>query len=349
MENLNYISDTLSSKIKADTIKKPDLRIDAFKREPLYFECLTGNSGLDNILSEKSLYRPQLALAGFYERFSKNSVQILGNTEVAYLNSLSKPKRIKSFLALVENKIPCIVLTNSNTLDDFIIDIAKENKVPIFRTEKNTNHTFIFLSEYLDDYFAPQQVAHGTLLDVFGVGILFHGRAAIGKSELALALIEKGHRLVADDSVILCNKRETTIMGTSSNLAKHFMEIRGVGIIDIRQMFGMKAVRFQKRVEVLVELEDWDPKDEYTRLGDKESYTDIMGINIPTVVLPISTGKNVAVLAEAIALNHLLRVYGYNPATQFGELLKKRISSKKIDPNFNNDMRSVTWFQGDDE
>ncbi len=349
MENLNYIADTLSNRLKAETIKKPALRIDSLKGEPLFYECLTGNAGLNNLLSEKSLYRPQLALTGFYEKYSRNCVQIFGNTEVYYLNSLSKQKRIKSFQTLVENKIPCIVLTNNNAFDDFLIEIAKENKVPIFRTDKTTNHTFIFLSEYLDDYFAPQQVAHGTLIDVFGVGILFHGRAAIGKSELALALIEKGHRLVADDSVILCNKRDTTIMGTSSNLAKHFMEIRGVGLIDIRQMFGIKAVRFQKRVEVLVELEEWDSKDEYTRLGDRESLTDIMGVKIPTIVLPISTGKNVAVLAEAIALNYLLRVYGYNPATQFGELLKKRISSKKNDPNFNNDMRSVTWFQGDDE
>jgi HPr kinase/phosphorylase len=165
MENLNYIADTLSNRLKAETIKKPALRIDSLKGEPLFYECLTGNAGLNNLLSEKSLYRPQLALTGFYEKYSRNCVQIFGNTEVYYLNSLSKQKRIKSFQTLVENKIPCIVLTNNNAFDDFLIEIAKENKVPIFRTDKTTNHTFIFLSEYLDGLFRTTASGSWNLID----------------------------------------------------------------------------------------------------------------------------------------------------------------------------------------
>ncbi|NLO19815.1 MAG: HPr(Ser) kinase/phosphatase [Ignavibacteria bacterium] len=351
MDATNTEQNSLEKILDVARIQSERIAVEALKGDPLFYECITGSEGLSNILKGKNLYRPQLALAGFYNKFGDGSILIFGNTEIAYLKSLSEEKRIESFKILLQREVPvpCIVVTNKNEIDDSLIKIAKENSVPIFKTEQNTSHAFYFLSEFLDDYFAPQQVVHGALVDVYGVGMLFFGESAIGKSELALALVQKGHRLVADDSVVLCNKNNVRIMGTSSSLAKHFMEIRGVGLIDIRQMYGIKAVRFQKRVEVLVHLQKWDPTKDYTRLGERDSLTSIMGVKIPTIALPISIGKNVAAIAEAIALNYLLRVYGYNPAIQFGELLKKRISSKQSDPDFYNEMRSVTWFQGDDE
>lgn len=310
---------------------------------------LTDDIGLDNIITNKNAYRPQLALTGNVGFFNKNSVQIFGNTEVFYLNSLTKKKRIESFKTLVHNNPPCIIITNGHKLETDLLEIAAKENVAILATQYDTTKTTFILLEYLDDRFAPQVVLHGSFVDIFGVGILFMGKSGIGKSEIALDLIERGHRLVADDIVVLTKKREKVLMGTGTSLVQHHMEIRGLGIIDIRQMFGIRSIRFQKRLEIIVELVEFKQSDEYERIGFDEAPKKILDVDVSSVKLPIFPGKNITVIAEVIAVHYLLRTYGYNPAAEFTNRLQQEISRKTKDVDLFKDMRYVKDFQGDTE
>jgi hypothetical protein len=184
------------------------------------------------------------------------------------------------------------------------------------------------LREFLEDQFALQQTLHGSLVDVYGIGLLLLGKSGIGKSEVALDLIERGHRLVADDVVVVSKKSESVLIGSGTELTQHFMEIRGLGIVDVRAMFGIRAIRFQKRVEVVVGMELWEPEKEYTRLGMVEDHYEVLDTRLPLVKLPIVPGKNVTVICEVIAMNHLLRHYGYDPAQVLARRLAERIRSK---------------------
>jgi HPr kinase/phosphorylase len=289
---------------------------------------VTGEVGFSNLIIDKNINRPGLALAGYVELFTFNRVQVFGNTEIRYLNSLSYEDRIKAVKVLFQFKIPCIVITNNNILEQSVIDIAKKNGIPIFFTPLSTTKFIYFLSDFLDDQFSPQTIVHGALIDVYGIGILFCGRSGIGKSEIALDLVERGHRLVADDVVIITRKGEGILMGSGNDLVQHYMEIRGLGLIDVRNIFGVRAIRFQKRVEVLVELEEWDRNIEYTRTGLDEDIIPIMGVNIKHVRLPIFPGKNVTVITEVIALNYLLKYYGFDAAQEFSSKLNESIKNK---------------------
>lgn len=325
------------------------IQVELLLESPVKLTPLTGQVGMQNIIKDKNLYRPQLALAGYVGLFNYHRVQIFGNTENIYLKSLSNSERLNAFRTISEFNIPCIILTNNHKLDDELIEIAKESNVAVFSTPIDTTRAFFLLSEFLDDQFSPQVVVHGSFVDVYGVGILFVGRSGIGKSEIALDLIERGHRLVSDDVVMLTKKRETIIMGTGTSLVQHFMEIRGLGMIDIRQMFGIRSIRFQKRLEIVVELEDWAADSEYTRTGEEETQIDIMGVDIMNIKLPIFPGKNITVIAEVIATNYLLRTYGYNSAKVFSDKLKDRISKKSsVESNFR-EQRIISYFQGDNE
>ena len=318
-------------------------------KSPAKLERLTGEVGLQNIISNKNLYRPQLALAGYVGLFNFHSVQIVGNTEIYYLSSLSKKKRIEAFKTLTNFPIPCIIATNGHKLDPELIEIACNCNIAVYSTQFDTTKTTYLLTEFLDDQFAPQAVVHGSFLDVYGVGILFVGRSGIGKSEVALDLVERGHRLVADDVVMLTKKKESIIMGTGTSLVQHFMEIRGLGIIDIRQMFGIRSIRFQKRLEIIVELMEFDPDEDYTRIGLDEEPTSVMNVDISTVKLPIFPGKNITVIAEVIAVHYLLRTYGYNAAQTFADRLTEQIKRKTGPNSMFEDMRNISYFQSDDE
>lgn len=190
---------------------------------------------------------------------------------------------------------------------------------------------------------------HGSFVDVYGVGVLFVGRSGIGKSEIALDLVERGHRLVADDVVILTRKRDAILMGTGSSLIGHLVEVRGLGIIDVRQMFGIRAIRYQKRLEIVVELEDWHSDQDYERVGLEDTCVEILGIPISSVKLPIFPGKNITVIAEVIALNYLLKTYGYNAARHLADKLEQEIRRRSQMERGMFDQRAVTYFQGDDE
>lgn len=301
-------------------------------------------SGFERKIYEQNLHRPGLALAGFVDLFSFSRVQVFGNTEIRYLSQLSYEKRVEAIERIFKFSVPCIILTDNNKPFPELLELSNKNNIPLFGTPISTTKLIYFVSDFLDDQFAERISIHGSLVDVYGVGILFIGKSGIGKSEVALDLVERGHRLVADDLIILTKKGEGILMGSGTSLAKHFMEIRGLGIIDVERMFGIRAIRYQKRLEIIVELEIWDDETEYTRTGLDEDTVTISGVDILYVKLPILPGKNITVISEVISLNYLLKHYGYSAAEIFQDKLTGIIKSKK-----SMDLRGVDYFEHDFE
>lgn len=314
-------------------------------KDKFKFKLYSDESGFENKIYEQNLHRPGLALAGFVDLFSYSKVQVFGNTEMQYLIHLTDKKRNEALDRIFQFSIPCIIITDNNVPTSELIELANKYKIPILGCPFPTTKTVYLISDFLDDQFSPRISIHGSFVDVYGVGILFVGKSGIGKSEVALDLIERGHRLVADDLIILTKKGEGILIGSGTRLAKHFMEIRGLGIIDIEKMFGIRAIRFQKRLEIVVELEIWDDKSEYTRTGLDESTVNISGVDMLYVKLPILPGKNITVISEVISLNYLLKHYGYDSASNFQERVTEQIE-KKIDKN---DFRGVDYFEHDFE
>ncbi len=280
-------------------------------------------------VTEQDLHRPGLALAGYIDLFTFQRVQILGNTENQYIAHLDEGDRKKAFDNLVQFPVPCIFLTESNTLAPELVEMAANTGVPVFRTPTPTTRFMSLLGEFLNDHFALQQPVHGSLVDVYGVGLLIVGKAGIGKSEVALDLVERGHRLVADDVVIVTKQGENLLIGAGTDLVQHFMEVRGLGLVDVRAMFGIRAIRFQKRIEVVVNMQLWDPEEDYTRISVVDDTHPILGVDLPMVKVPITPGKNITVICEVIAMNHILRHYGYDPAEIFSQRLADQIQENK--------------------
>jgi HPr kinase/phosphorylase len=271
--------------------------------------------------------RPGLALAGFTENFLYERIQILGETETLYLDTLSAADRRKAIGRLFEQDLPCVIVSKGLPVDPDLKQRCEERQVPLLRTRMSTTPFIHQLTAYLNDVFAPRITLHGSLVDVYGVGLLFAGESGIGKSETALDLVERGHRLVADDIVIVSRRPPAALVGSSNELLGHRMEIRGVGIVDIREMFGVRATRVRKRVEVEVRLVRWDPDAPYERLGLEDRTTSILGVRIPYVTIPLVPGKNVAVLAEVVAMNHLIKSSGRNAAVALDARLKDLMRS----------------------
>ncbi len=302
------------------------------------------------VLTESNLNRPGLALAGYTDLFTHARVQVIGNTESQYLAHLGDEARREAFGHLVQFAIPCLFLTESNGLPVELVQMATGAGIPVFSTPVPSTEFMHHLRDFLEDQFALQQTVHGSLVDVYGIGLLLVGKSGIGKSEVALDLVERGHRLVADDVVVIAKKSEGVLMGAGTELTQHFMEIRGLGIVDVRAMFGIRAIRFQKRVEVVVAMEVWERDKEYTRIGMVEASEEILGVGLPLVQLPIVPGKNVTVICEVIAMNHLLQHYGYDPAQVFARRLADRIRSKENrDGGASRPRRSTEWFEHDTE
>lgn len=303
------------------------------------------NVGYDNTIRDKSIHRPGLALAGYVALFTYDRVQVFGNTEIRYLNSMPLEERIKAFNTLFKFAIPCIFVTSDNPIDQELVQLAADHNVPMFRTSLETTKAVYFLSDFLDDQFSPQTTIHGSFVDVYGLGLLFIGRSGIGKSEIALDLIERGHRLVSDDVVNVTRKGEGILIGAGTDLVKHFMEIRGLGLIDVQSVFGIRAIRFQKRVEVVVELMEWKAAEDFTRTGLDLSTISILDVEVPHIKLPIFPGKNVTVIAEVIALDYLLKHYGYDAAKEFSKRLETVIAQKTK----KNAKRAIDYFEHDFE
>ncbi len=297
-------------------------------KKRLKLEAVNGDIGFNKEIVDKNIHRPGLALAGYVELFTYNRVQIFGNTEIKYLNHLTIKEREKSFRTILQFDLPCIFVTSENKLDKELVAIATEHRISVILTPLETTKFVYFISDFLDDHFAPQTVLHGSFIDVYGVGVLITGRSGIGKSEIALDLTERGHRLVADDVVIVTRKGEGILIGSGSDVVKHYMEIRGLGLIDVRSIFGIRSIRYQKRVEVIVELQEWQKDMEYTRTGLDHEDIAILSVNLPHIKLPIFPGKNITVIIEVIALDYLLKHYGYDAAKELAKRLDSAIADK---------------------
>lgn len=298
-------------------------------KDSLFLHILNGDYSFERKIREKEINRPGLALGGFVEVFTYWRIQIMGNTEVGFLNTLHGQKRYSSIATVLGFDLPCILVTNNNQLPKEFVDIANKNGITIFITPMNTTEAHRHISEYLEAKFAPHIVIHGTLVDIFSVGVLFIGAAGIGKSELCLDLVERGHQLVADDVVEITRTRLNQLRGASRQNNRYHMEIRGMGIIDVFKMFGVRGIRGNKDIHVVVKLEMFSKTKKYERLGLDEKVTKIMGVEIPLVEIPIVEGKNVRIVAEAIALDHKLKQIGIHQAAEFQKELIERLRKKQ--------------------
>ena len=283
-------------------------------------------SGMKRTITNPELHRPGLALAGFFERFPKRRIQIFGETEIHYLNVLPPDQLLQIAEKFLGSDIPLVMISKAITPPLPFLAAAERHGVVVLSSRLTTTNLQDRLGKFLDHQFAPVTNVHGTLVDVYGVGLLYTGKSGIGKSEVALDLVERGHRLVADDVVKITRTAPDVIIGTGSELLGHHMEIRGVGIIDVEALFGIRAVRLQKRIEVEVHLTIWDEGANYERLGLEESLTTVLGVQIPILHVPIQPGKNITVISEVIAMNHMLKVYGQNSAVEFSRRLTERLS-----------------------
>ncbi|MBF8293580.1 MAG: HPr kinase/phosphorylase [Bacteroidetes bacterium] len=305
--------------------------------------AINGEVGFQKIIRDKSIHRPGLALAGYVELFTFDRVQVFGNTEIRYLRHLSLAERVKAFETIFQFDIPCIIICDNNEIDKELIEIATRRGVSVFQTPFETTKLVYFVSDFLDDQFSPQTVLHGSFMDVYGIGVVLAGRSGIGKSEIALDLVERGHRLVADDVIMITRKGEGILIGAGTDVVKHFMEIRGLGLIDIRSIFGVRSIRFQKRAEIIVELQEWKDDREYTRTGLDHENISILGVDLPHVKLPIFPGKNITVIVEVIALDYLSKHYGYDAAREFAKRLDAAIAEKT------KGKRAIDYFEHDFE
>lgn len=300
------------------------------KKEFLELNILTDNGQLGRPIRNNQIHRPGLALAGFTRRFAHSRTQVLGETELAFLADKTAAERRHIIETIMEFDIPYLVVTKGIDPPPELIEIANQKGVPVLQTQLTTTEFISRLSAYLDNIFSPSITIHGTLVDVYGVGLLYTGKSGIGKSECALDLVERGHRLVADDMVKISKKAPEVVVGTGSELLGHHMEIRGVGIIDLEKLFGIRAIRLQKRVEVEVRLVAWEEAEDYERLGIEDRFTRILGVEIPVVTVPLSPGKNITVISEVISMNHMLKVYGHNPAEEFSRRLTEELTRKSL-------------------
>ncbi len=298
------------------------------KQKDLAFTLLSKKKGLSKEITTPELSRPGLAFAGFTDTYAYDRIQVLGETEVQYLKSLEPSMRYDKIKILFSQfDIPCFVITKGLFPTKELVFLADEHNIPVIQSRLATVALYHGLSNFLQDWFAPSKSIHGTLVDVFGVGILVTGQSGIGKSECALELVSRGHRLISDD-VVRIKKRMDIIMGEANQQLGHFMEIRGIGLLDIETMFGIRSIRMQKRVETQVELIPWRHNMDYERIGLKERFNRILDIEIPIIYLPVSPGKSIAAIVEVIAMNHMLKVYGHNAAEVFNDRVQKEIERK---------------------
>ncbi|HTG84858.1 MAG TPA: HPr(Ser) kinase/phosphatase [Gemmatimonadales bacterium] len=299
------------------------------RTDPLQLSPLTGDLGLDRPIPDSEVASPGLALAGYTTRFAPRRLHVLGETEISYLNSLTPEERRQRLEAFFNFDLPCVFVTKGQEVPRELLDLARVRGVPLLLSQLKTAEFYRRIKPLLEEAFAPRTTLHGSLADVYGVGLLVVGRSGIGKSECVLDLVERGHRLVADDVVQVTRRGSDILIGQGHELAGHHMEIRGIGLIDIPALFGVRAVRQQKRIEVVVQLEDWESAQDADRTGLAQLETTILEVTIPKVMIPLNPGKNITVISEVFALMLLLRYSGVDVAAAFNERLIRRMKEKQ--------------------
>lgn len=267
--------------------------------------------------------RPGFALAGFFDCFDHKRIQLFGKAEHQYISLLSSKERVYKLEQLVAHDPPAIIVTSSLSIFPELLEVAEKYGVPLFRTAETTSNIQAAIISYLNVVLAPRITRHGVLVEVYGEGILILGDSGIGKSETAIELVKRGHRLIADDAVELKRVSAKTIVGSAPEIIRHFIELRGIGIVDVRRVFGIGAVKDTEKIDMIIKLEHWDKEKFYDRLGFDTEKTDILGINISTTTIPVCPGRNLAVIIEVAAMNNKQRRMGYNTAEHFNNRLQE--------------------------
>lgn len=298
------------------------------KRE-LKLTLLSGESALENKIFFSEINRPGLALSGYFGYFAFQRVQVLGMTEFSYLRKMSKRSRANRIKKMFSYKIPCIITTRGLKPYREMLNLSEENSIPVLMTTLDTQEFIHKITFYLESEFAPSITHHGDLIEVYGVGVLILGESGVGKSETALELIERGHRLIADDVIMIKREPGRTLSGSSNPVIKHRMEIRGLGIIDIKNLFGTRAIRDKKRIELVVQLEEWRKAKPYDRLGLREKTCSILGVPLPKIVIPVRPGRNLAIIIEVATMNYRLKKMGVFTAQELEKELRKNMEGKR--------------------
>jgi HPr kinase/phosphorylase len=302
----------------------------------LALEVLAGGPGVDRVITSPHVQKTGLALAGFQQYLKSGRILVFGDSELRYLETLDSPARTEALRKTFSQDIPCVILTGGAPPPQELHVQAEAHRLPLLRTPITTPLAIAKLTSLLEDRLAPREIIHGVLMDILGLGVLMCGESGIGKSESALDLIGRGHRLVADDTVEVRRRGEAVIIGTCPALTRHHMEIRGLGVINVRDLFGVASTRTSKRIELVVQLERWDPTREYERLGVDEHVQELLGLKIPLVRMPVAPGRSLAILVEVAVRNQLLRMRGQNAARDLAVRLDR-------------EMRNDSDSQGEDE
>ncbi len=298
-------------------------------REEMELTFLSAEEQCNSFITQSTVNRPGLALAGFTDVYSHHRIQVLGSTEWAFLESMGEQHRQEVFHVLARFHAPLWILTHDLPPHEELLEMCNRYSMPLMKSKLATLKLVDDIQRVLEEWFAPYCSLHASLVDVYGVGMLYVGASNIGKSECVLDLVERGHRLVADDSVRI-SRIGKAVIGACDEVVRHHMEIRGIGVIDVPRLFGIHAVRRVKKIEIVVELQNWSPDASYERTGLDQNFVEVMGVEIPKVVIPISPGKNITVISEVIAMNALMKMNGTNLAESFNERLIS-IIQKKMD------------------
>jgi HPr kinase/phosphorylase len=298
-------------------------------KDALSLSFITGEKGLSKWIRVPETQRPGLSLSGYLKNYVNQRVLVLGTLEISYLKDLDPQLRIERIRGILTPKTPLIIIAGKYAPVKEIIAFCKENSLALFRTKMKTMECLTRTSFLLKEDFSPSMTCHGTLVEAFGVGVLIQGDSSIGKSEAALGMIERGHRLISDDIVKIKVKEGSYLEGSGPELTRHLMEIRGIGIINVAHLYGAVCVRDDKKVDMVIKLEEWDDKRFYDRVGLDQKFCDILGMSIPYHILPVKPGRDVVLLIETIALNYRLKEMGFNSAKDFNVKLLETIARKQ--------------------
>ncbi|MSS62765.1 HPr(Ser) kinase/phosphatase [Velocimicrobium porci] len=279
-------------------------------------------------ITQSDVNRPALQLAGFFNHFDSNRIQVIGNVEYTYMQQMEQAEKVARVEQIMNERVPCIVYCRNLEPDKEIIKIANEKKIPVFRAEKTTSSFMAEVIRWLNVELAPRISIHGVLVDVFGEGVLIMGESGIGKSEAALELIKRGHRLVTDDVVEIKKVSDDTLIGTAPDITRHFIELRGIGIIDVKTLFGVESVKDTQCIDLVIKLEEWNKDEEYDRLGLEEKYTEFLGNRVVCHSIPIRPGRNLAIIVESAAVNYRQKKMGYNAARELYNRVTNNLMNK---------------------
>lgn len=279
-------------------------------------------------IAQTDVNRPALQLAGFFDYFDSNRIQVIGQVEYTYMQKLGQEHAIEMIRKILECKVPCIVFCRNLEVGEELLQVAKEYGIPILRTDKTTSAFVAEVIRWLKVELAPRISIHGVLVDVYGEGLLIMGESGIGKSEAALELIKRGHRLVSDDVVEIKRVSDATLLGTAPDITRHFIELRGIGIIDVKTLFGVESVKNTQAIDLVIKLEEWNKEQEYDRLGLEEEYTEFLGNKVVCHSIPIRPGRNLAVICEAAAVNYRQKKMGYNAAQELYNRVTNNLMNK---------------------